>query len=86
LVRASTGCQTAESFPAYRFTQDQHQSIVYRMRMAERGAQVSSAAPESRQERSLGRIPGQVSVNQATANEIEARLGLTASEAEAMVA
>ena len=38
LVRASTGCYRAESFPAHRFTfpayrstQDEHQSIVYRM-------------------------------------------------------
>ena len=36
LVRASTGCHAAESFPAYRFTQDEYRSIVYRM--AERGA------------------------------------------------
>ena len=40
LVRASTGCHRAESFPAYRFTQDEYQSIIYRM--AERGAQASS--------------------------------------------
>ena len=41
LVRASTGGHGAESFPAFRFTQDEYQSIVYRM--AERGAQASSA-------------------------------------------
>ena len=41
LVRASTGCHRAESFPAYGFTQNEYQSIVDRM--AERGAQTSNA-------------------------------------------
>ena len=40
LVRASTGCHRAESFPAYRFTQNEYQSIV--CRMAQHGAQASS--------------------------------------------
>ena len=36
LVRASTGCKRAESFPACRFTQDEYQSIVYRVGGARR--------------------------------------------------
>jgi hypothetical protein len=41
LVRASSGCHRAESFPAYRFTQNEYQPIVDRM--AERGAQAARA-------------------------------------------
>jgi len=77
LVRASTGCHRAESFPAYRFTQDEYLSIVYRS--AERGTQASSATVDQIRLPNLSpatfpRVedPAKADVNQAAANEIEA--------------
>lgn len=85
---ASTDCHT-ESLPAYRFTKDQYQSIVYHM--AERGAQASSAELDQIAEylaKNFPKVedPAQVNVTKATANEIEARLGIMAREADAIVA
>lgn len=89
LLRVCTGCHKPDSFAAYRFTKDEYHAIV--ARMAERGAQASG--PE------LDRIaeylaknflkvedPAKLNINQATAKEMETRLGLTAKEAEAVVA
>lgn len=78
LVRASTGCHRAESFPAYRFTQNEYQSIV--CRMAQHGAQASSTTAirlELIAEYLASNVPtiedpAKANVNQAAANEIEA--------------
>jgi hypothetical protein len=91
LVRASTGCHRAESFPAYGFTHDEYQSIVYRM--AERGTQASSATVDQIRLPNISpgtfprsEDPAKVNVNQAVANEIEAATRLPRARLQAMVA
>ena len=88
LLRACTGCHTAESFTAYRFTKDEYQSIV--RRMADRGAQATAAELDQIAAYLAKNFPqaderGKVNVNKATAQELEAELGLTAKEAEAVI-
>ena len=77
MVHASTGCHRAESFPAYRFTQDEYLSIVYRS--AERGTQASSATVDQIRLPNFSpgmfpkvEDPAKVNRNQAAGNEIEA--------------
>lgn len=88
LLRACTGCHTADSFAAYRFTKDEYHSIVYRM--AERGAQASGPELDQIAEylaKNFPKVedPTKLNINRATAKEMEARLNLTAKEAEAIV-
>ena len=88
LVRVCTGCHKLESFASYRFTRDEYHAIVYRM--AERGAQATGPELDQIAEylaRNFLKVedPARLNINKATAEDMEARLGLTAKEAEAVV-
>jgi len=89
ILRACTGCHKADSFSAYRHTQDEYQSIVKRM-ATERGAQASAKeldeiAAYLFQNFPKVEDPTKLNINKANAKELETRLGLTAKEAEAIV-
>lgn len=88
LLRTCTGCHMPDSFASYHFTKDEYHAIVYRM--ADRGAQATG--PELDQiadylAKNFPKVddPSKVNVNQATAKEIQIRLGLTPNEAKAIV-
>lgn len=88
LLRACTGCHKAEEFAAYRHTKDEYQAIVYRM--ADRGARASTEELDTVAGylfKNFPKVedPTKINVNRASAKEIEAGLGLTAKEAEAIV-
>ena len=89
LVRACTGCHKAEEFSAYRHTREEYRSIVYRM--SDRGVQASPKELDQIADYLAKHFlkvedPSKVNVNRATVKELETRLGLTAKEAEAIVA
>ena len=88
LLRACVGCHQADSLGAYRHTRQEYQEIVYRM--AERGAQASGKELDQIVEymaKNFPKVedPNRLNMNQATAKEMEGRLGLPAKEAEAIV-
>jgi competence protein ComEA len=90
LLRACVGCHKAEEFAAYRHTKAEYQSIVYRM-AEQRGAratteELDTVAAYLAKNFLKVEDPNQVNVNKATAKQIETGLGLTAKEAEAIVA
>lgn len=88
LIRDCTGCHRADDFAAYRHTPDEYRSIVYRM-----GDRAQAPARDLDEitaylAKNFPKVedPSKVNVNKATAKELETRLGLTAKEAEAIVA
>jgi competence protein ComEA len=88
LLRACTNCHKAEEFAAYRHTKQEYQAIVYRM--GDRGARATTQELDTVAEylyKNFPKIedPSRINVNKASAKEIETGLGLTASEAEAIV-
>jgi competence protein ComEA len=89
LLKACVGCHKADAFQEYRHTKDEYQSIV--IRMGARGAAANAEELQTIAEylaKNFPKVddPGKVNVNKATAKEIETALGLTAKEAEAVVA
>ncbi len=89
LIRACTGCHKAEEFAAYRHTRDEYRAIVDRM--SDRGAQATSKELDEIADYLATNFlkvedPTKLNVNRASAKELEIRLGLTAKEAEAIVA
>jgi competence protein ComEA len=88
ILRACVGCHKAEEIAVYRFTKDEYQAIVYRMR--DRGAQATPAELDIIAAYLFANFPKiedktKINVNKATAQEIAAGLGLTNEEAEAVV-
>jgi competence protein ComEA len=88
ILRACVGCHKADEIAVYRFTKDEYQTIVYRMR--DRGAQATPAELDVIAEYLFANFPKvedptKINVNKATAQQIAAGLGLTNEEAEAVV-
>ncbi|HLI83213.1 MAG TPA: helix-hairpin-helix domain-containing protein [Bryobacteraceae bacterium] len=88
LLRACTNCHKAQKFAAYRHTKQEYQAIVYRR--GERGARASTQELDTVAAYLYQNFPkveqaGKIDVNKASAKEIADGLGLTASEAEAVV-
>lgn len=88
ILRACVGCHKAEELTAYRFTKDEYQKIVYRM--GDRGAQATRAELDIVAAYMFQHFPKvedttKVNVNKASAEQIAAGLGLTKTEAEAVV-
>lgn len=88
LLRACIGCHKVEDFAGYRHTKDEYRAIVYRM--GDRGAQASTRELDQIAEylaKNFAKVEetGKISVNQATAKELEIGLALTAKEAQAIV-
>jgi competence protein ComEA len=89
LLRACVGCHKAEAFLSYRHTKEEYTAIVYRM--ADRGARASTEELDTVAAylfKNFPKIedPNKINVNKATAQQIETGLGLTAKEAQAIVA
>jgi competence protein ComEA len=88
ILRACVGCHKAEEIAVYRFTKDEYQTIVYRMR--DRGAQATPAELDVIADYLFQNFPKvedatKINVNKATAQEIATGLGLTNEEAAAVV-
>jgi competence protein ComEA len=88
LLRACTNCHKAEEFLSYRHTKQEYQAIVYRM--GDRGARATTQELDTVSAYLYKNFPkieetGKINVNKASAKEIESGLGLTGSEAEAIV-
>jgi competence protein ComEA len=88
ILRACIGCHKAEEIAVYRFTKDEYQTIVYRMR--DRGAQATPAELDVIADYLFQNFPKvedatKINVNKATAQEIATGLGLTNEEAAAVV-
>jgi competence protein ComEA len=88
ILRACVGCHKAEEITVYRFTKDEYHTIVYRM--GDRGAQASRAELDVIADYLFANFPKiedttKLNVNKATAQQIAAGLGLTDTEAEAVV-
>jgi competence protein ComEA len=88
ILRACVGCHKAEEIAVYRFTKDEYQTIVYRMR--DRGAQATPAELDVIADYLFHNFPKvedatKINVNKATAQEIATGLGLTNEEAAAVV-
>ncbi len=69
ILRACVGCHKAEEIAVYRFTKDEYQTIVYRMR--DRGAQASTAELDVIAEYLFANFPkvedpAKINVNKAT--------------------
>jgi DNA uptake protein ComE-like DNA-binding protein len=88
-MRACVGCHKAEEFPAYRHTKAEYQGIVIRMG-EQRGARATTEELDTVAAYLFQNFPkiqdsSKINRNKASAKEIETGLGLTASEAEAIV-
>ena len=88
ILRACIGCHKANEIAAYRFTEDEYHSIVYRM--GDRGAQATPAELDVIADYLFKNFPkiedaDKINVNKATAQEIATGLGLTSEEAETVV-
>ena len=88
ILRACVGCHKAEEIAVYRFTKDEYQTIVYRMR--DRGAQATHAEFDVIAGYLFANFPkvedpAKINVNKASAQAIATGLGLTNEEAEAVV-
>jgi competence protein ComEA len=88
ILRACVGCHKAGEIAVYRFTKDEYQIIVYRMR--DRGAQATPAELDVIADYLFANFPKvedptKINVNKATAQEIATGLGLTNEEAAAVV-
>jgi competence ComEA-like helix-hairpin-helix protein len=88
IVRACVGCHKADELTAYRFTNDEYHAIV--IRMAERGARATPDELNVIADYLFEHFPkiedaGTINVNKASADEIATGLGLTKTEAEAVV-
>jgi competence protein ComEA len=88
LLRACTNCHKAEELAAYRHTKQEYQAIVYRM--GDRGARATTEELDIVAAYLFKNFPkteetGKINVNKASSREIESVLGLTSSEAEAIV-
>lgn len=88
LLRACVGCHKAEAFLEYRHTKDEYSAIV--VRMGARGAQATTEELEAIAgylAKNFPKVddPTKINVNKASAKELQAALGLTEKEAQAIV-
>jgi competence protein ComEA len=89
ILRACIGCHKQETFTQYRHSREEFKEIVYRM-AEQRRAQATAAELDTIADylaTNFTKIddPDKVNVNKADAKEIQARLGLTQKEADAVV-
>jgi competence protein ComEA len=88
ILRACVGCHKADEIAVYRFTKDEYQTIVYRMR--DRGAQATPPELDVIAGYLFANFPkvedpAKINVNKATAQQIATGLNLTNDEAAAVV-
>ncbi len=89
ILRACTGCHKADAFLGYRHTKDEYQAIV--VRMGQRGAPANTEELDTVAAylaKNFPKVddPTKLNVNKATAKELMDGLGLTESEANAVIA
>lgn len=88
ILRECTACHLPDHFTKYRHTQEEWQAIV--IRMAPRTRAITKEETDTVLKYLATNFPkvddaGKLNVNKATAQDISARLGLTADEAKALV-